>query len=133
MNNLPARHYDEDLVRYQDGELSAGRAGRVERHLESCGRCRAELDEFRNTLAEYERYQDELAARMPEAPQPWRDLYRDFSRIDESLANRSLLVRLTRPLVHSGAPRWALLAGLAVLVVLLSLNQLRQAPSVQAA
>ena len=38
-----------------------------------------------------------------------------------------------RPLVHSGVPRWAFVTGLAALIVLLSLNQLRQAPSVQAA
>ena len=133
MSSLLARHCDRDLVRYLDGELSTRRAGKVERHLECCGRCRAELTELRNTLAECTRYQDLVAAQMPETPQPWRDLYRDFSRIDESLANTSLLGRLMRPLVHSGAPRWAFVVGLASLIVLVSLNQLRQAPSVQAA
>src|SRR5580698_7473340 len=102
MSSLLERHFDKDLVRYFDGELPARRVGKVSRHLESCGRCRAELDELRNSFTEFARYQEELDARMPVAPEPWRDLYRDFSRIDESLANTSLLGRLMRPLVHSG-------------------------------
>jgi hypothetical protein len=133
MSSLFERHCEQDLVRYVDGELSARRAGKVSRHLESCGRCRAELEELRSALADCARYQHALAAGMPEAPEPWRDLYREFSRIDESLANTSLLGRVMRPLVHSGAPRWAFVAGLAALIVLISLYQLRQAPSVQAA
>ena len=133
MSSLLERHPEQDLVRYLDGELTARRAGKLSSHLESCGRCRSELDELRDTLADCAIYRKAVAAQMPEAPEPWRDLYRDFSRIDESLANNSLLVRLMRPLVHSGVPRWAFVAGLAVLIVLLSLNQLRQAPSVQAA
>jgi anti-sigma factor RsiW len=133
MRSLFERHPNRDLVRYLDGELSARRTQKVAIHLESCGSCRAELDELQNTFAACTRYRTELAAQMPEAPAPWRDLYRDFSRIDEALANNSLLVRLMRPLVHSGVARWAFVTGLAALIVLLSLNQLRQAPSVQAA
>src|ERR1700691_4988986 len=116
MSSLLERHFDRDLVRYFDGELSARRARKVTRHLECCGRCRAELDELRNSFAECARYQEELEAQMPVAPEPWRDLYSDFSRIDESLANTSLLGRVMRPLVHSGVPRWAIVAGLAVLI-----------------
>jgi hypothetical protein len=133
MSNLFGHHYEQDLVRYLDGELSARRAQKVERHLEACEPCRAEFEALRATLADCAAYRQDLAAQAPAAPAPWRDLYRDFSRIDESLANNSLLVRLIRPLVHSGVPRWAFVVGLATLIVLLSLNQLRQAPSVQAA
>jgi hypothetical protein len=133
MNNLFARHSDQDLVRYLDGELSSRQARNIESHLEACGSCRAELSELKATLADCALYQQQMEATLPAAPQPWRDLNRDFSRIDESLANNSLLVRLIRPLVHSGVPRWTFVAGLATLIVLLSLNQLRQAPSVQAA
>ena len=131
----PRRHSEEHyLLGYLDGELSARKARKVERHLESCGPCRAELEQLKDTLAECARYrQDVLAGQLPPAPQPWRDLYRDFSRIDEHLANESLLVRLIRPLVHSGAPRWAFVTGLAVLIVVGTFLQLRQAPSVQAA
>ena len=82
MSSLFQRHSDRYLVRYLDGELSPRRAAKVERHLESCGPCRAELAELKSSLAECERYQNVLVAQMPEAPQPWRDLYRDFSRID---------------------------------------------------
>ncbi len=133
MSSLLERHPERDLVCYIDGELSERHRGKVASHLESCGRCRAEVDELQNSLAECVSYRNVRSAQMPEAPQPWRDLYRDFSRIDESLANTSLLGRLLSPLVHSGVPRWAVVAGLAGLIVLLSLNQLRQAPSVQAA
>src|ERR1035438_4561411 len=97
MSSLFQRPSGGYLVRYLDGELSPRRAAKVERHLESCGPCRAELEELKNSLADCESYQNVLVAQMPEAPQPWRDLYRDFSRIDESLANTSLLGRLMRP------------------------------------
>jgi len=133
MSSLLERHPEQELVPYLDGELSPRGAQKVAAHLESCGTCRADLEELRNTLAECTRYRSARAAQMPEAPQPWRDLYRDFSRIDDSLANTSLLGRLVRPLVHSGVSRWAFAAGLAGLIVLLFLNQLSQAPSVQAA
>jgi anti-sigma factor RsiW len=133
MSSVLERHPERDLVCYIDGELSARHRGKVASHLESCGPCRAELEELQNSLAECVSYRNVRAALMPEAPEPWRDIYRDFSRIDESLANTSLLGRLISPLVHSGVPRWAVVAGVAGLIVLLSLNQLRQAPSVQAA
>src|SRR5208337_5082344 len=124
MSSILERHPEQDLVRHLDGELSERHARKVASHLDSCGRCRAELEELQKALADCANYRNAMAAQMPEAPAPWRDLYRDFSRIDESLANNSLLVRLMRPLGHSGAPRWAVVAGLTVLIVLLSLNQL---------
>ena len=135
MSSFEARHPEEDaLLRYLDGELSAGKARRVERHLETCEECRTELEELKSTVAECARYhQDALAASLPAPPQPWRDLYRDFSRIDESLASDSLLVRVTRSLVHSGAPKWAVAGVSALLVVMGVYYQLRQTPSVQAA
>ena len=135
MNSPFARHPEDGaLLRYLDGELTARQQKKVASHLEACGQCRAELDELKSTIADCLRYRQEvLAAHLPEAPLPWRDLYRDFSRIDESLATDSLLVRLMRPLVHSGAPRWTVAAGLAALVVCGVFFQLRQAPSVQAA
>src|SRR5581483_2911603 len=115
MNSV--RHPEQDLVRYLDGELSATDAAKVGGHLESCPACRAEFQELKAALAECTLYQGARKSQLT-PPQEWRDLYRDFSRIDESLANDSLLVRLMRPLVHSGALRWSIATGLAALVVL---------------
>ncbi|HUI56469.1 MAG TPA: zf-HC2 domain-containing protein [Bryobacteraceae bacterium] len=134
MSSFEMRHPEEDaLLRCLDGELSGRKARQVERHLGTCGQCRTELEELKGTIADCANYQAMLAANLPEPPQPWRDLYRDFSRIDESLANDSLLVRVTRSLVHSGAPRWAVAGVSALLVVMGVYYQLRQTPSVQAA
>src|ERR1035438_8668718 len=132
MNSFRMRHPEEiALVRYMDGDLSAREAGKVASHLESCSQCRAEFEALQSMVAECARYRQDILAAMSAPPAEWRDLYRDFSRIDESLAHESLLVRLARPLVHAGAPRWATAAVLAMLVVFGVLYQLRQTPSVQ--
>ena len=133
MSSLLERHPSEDLLSYLDGELSPRESRAVAGHLNSCSQCRAELQGLQDSLADCTSYHRTQAMQMPPAPEPWRDLYHDFARIDRSLANTSLLGRLMSPLVHSGVPRWAFVAGLAGLIVLLTLNQLRQAPSVQAA
>jgi Putative zinc-finger len=133
MSRLLERHPSQDLLSYVDGELSPRESRAVADHLNSCSQCRAELQGLQDSLAECTGYYRAQAMQMPPAPEPWRDLYHDFARIDRSLANTSLLGRLMSPLVHSGVPRWAFVAGLAGLIVLLTLNQLRQAPSVQAA
>jgi anti-sigma factor RsiW len=128
------RHPEEiSLVRYLDADLPAREAGKVASHLESCSQCRAAFEALQSTVADCASYRRNVLAAMPAPPAEWRDLYRDFSRIDESLAHEPLLVRLARPLVHAGAPRWAMAAVLAMLVVLGVFYQLRQAPSVQAA
>src|ERR1039457_666381 len=134
MNNLWMGHPEEvSLVRHLDGELPVWQARKMASHLESCPQCRAEFEALQNTVADCARYRQDVLAAMPAPPAEWRDLYRDVSRIDESLAHEPLLVRLARPLVHAGAPRWAMAAMLAMLVVLGVFYQLRQAPSVQAA
>ena len=134
MSSFRMRHPEEtSLVRYLDGDLPAREVGFVASHLESCSQCRAEFEALQNTVADCARYRQDVLAAMPAPPAEWRDLYRDFSRIDESLAHEPLLVRLARPLVHAGAPRWAMAAAMAMLVVLGVFYQLRQAPSVQAA
>src|ERR1039458_2443818 len=134
MSSFRMRHPEEtSLVRYLDGDLPAREVGFVASHLESCSQCRAEFEALQNTVADCARYRQDVLAAMPAPPAEWRDLYRDFSRIDESLAHEPLLVRLARPLVHAGAPRWAMAAVMAMLVVLAVFYQLRHAPSVQAA
>ena len=42
-----ARHVDDSLPRYCDGELSAADRQRVDAHLDSCARCRTTLEEIR--------------------------------------------------------------------------------------
>ena len=56
MSSFFERHPEQDLVRYLDGELSQRRARKVASHLESCGPCRADVEELQNTLAECARY-----------------------------------------------------------------------------
>src|ERR1017187_7489688 len=134
MSSFRMRHPEEiSLVRYLDGDLPARQAGIVAGHLESCSQCHAEFQALQSTVADCARYRQDVLAAMPAPPAEWRDLYRDFSRIDESLAHEPLLVRLARPLVHAGAPRWATATVLAMLVVVGIFYQLRQTPSVQAA
>jgi anti-sigma factor RsiW len=134
MNSFWMRHPEEvALVRYLDGELPVRQARKMASHLESCSQCRTEFEALQSTVADCARYRQDVLAAMPAPPAEWGDLYRDFSRIDESLAHEPLLVRLARPLVHAGAPRWATAAVLAMLVVFGVLYQLRQTPSVQAA
>ena len=134
MSSFRMRHPEEiSLVRYLDADLPTREAGKVASHLESCSQCRAEFEALQSTVADCASYRQDVLAAMPAPPAEWRDLYRDFSRIDESLAHEPLLVRLARPLVHAGAPRWAMAAVMAMLVVLGVFYQLRQAPSVQAA
>src|ERR1035441_5335096 len=133
MSSFRMRHPEEiSSVRYLDGDLPTREAGKVAGHLESCSQCRAEFEALQSTVADCARYRQDVLAAMPAPPAEWRDLYRDFSRIDESLAHEPLLVRLARPLVHAGAPRWAMAAMLAMLVVVGIFYQLRQTPSVQA-
>src|ERR1035437_2311861 len=131
MSSLWNRHPESRLVPYLDGELTPRQTRRVEQHLETCGQCRQELEALRSAVADCRLYRQEV--RLPEPPLPWNSLYRDFSRIDESLANEPLLVRLARPLVHAGALRVAMAAAMAMLVVTGVFYQLRHAPTVQAA
>jgi len=135
MNSFFNRHAGEALlVRYLDGELSLRHARTVAGHLESCSACRQEFESLQNAAADCARYRQNVLAAMPAPPAEWRDLYKDFARIDQSLAHEPLLVRLAQPLVHAGAPRWAMATVMAMLVVVgVFFYQLRQAPSVQAA
>jgi Putative zinc-finger len=134
MSNLFNRHTDEaSLVRYLDGELSDRQAAKVGSHLEACAQCRSEFEALQATVADCASYRQDVLAAMPAPPAEWGNLYNDFARIDQSLAHEPLLVRLARPLVHAGAPRWATAAVLATLVVTGVYYQLRQTPSVEAA
>ena len=70
------------LLRYADGELHAKDTARVARHLEACWDCRTRLDDLKQTIAEYVRYQrDVLEPALPRPPQPWKNLRAEFARM----------------------------------------------------
>lgn len=132
MSNLEMRHpEDGQLLRYLDGELPRRKARQVRRHLEACWQCRAELEELQNAVGDCVRYRKSvLGTCLPPPPDPWRDLSREFQRIDASLERESWVARLlsVRPPV-----RWAVSGAVALAVVGAILYQLRETPSVQAA
>ena len=104
------------LLRYIDGELPARKSRQIERHVEACWDCRAEVEELKKTVAECVRYRNEfLSAAMPEPPQPWGDLYGAFARIDKDTPQRTCLLQAMRGM---GSPfRWAVGAATAALAV----------------
>ena len=87
MSIIHSRHPEEAaIVRLVDGELPLAEAREVERHLEACAPCRAEVEELRATLAECVRYRQEvLGTMLPAPPEPWSDLRAEFARIDREL------------------------------------------------
>jgi anti-sigma factor RsiW len=80
------------LVRYLDGELPGRKARSMERHLEACWECRVEVEEFQKTVADCVRYRKQvLAEALPAPPMEWRDIYREFDRIDANTPRRAFL------------------------------------------
>ena len=132
MNNSLLRHPDDGvLLRYCDGELAAGEARKVEKHLEACWQCRTEIEELKATVAECMRYRKNvLGAHLPAPPQPWGDLSRGFATVDSSLAADSFFARLLRP---ATSLRWSLAAAAVIALVCGVYYQFRDTPSVQAA
>jgi anti-sigma factor RsiW len=95
------------LLRYIDGELPGRKSRAVQRHLEACWECRTELEELQETVAECVRYRKQvLAEGLPAPPQEWRDIYREFDRIDAATPRRVLFPW-----------RWGLAAATAALAV----------------
>ncbi len=119
-----------NLLAYLDGELPARQAAEVRRHLEACWECRAELEALQSTVAECMRYRkDVLAASLPPPPAPWKDLSRDFSRIDAEIGRASR----NNPWRIPGSLRWAAAAAALVLSAGLLFQHFRETPAVQAA
>jgi anti-sigma factor RsiW len=125
---------DGCLLQYNDGELAAGEARRVERHLEACWQCRTELDELRATVADCVRYRQAVLDRyLPPPPRPWVDLYEEFARLDATEAPAALPKRLARAFAGAAQWRWAAAALAAAAILCAVFLQLRKAPSVHAA
>jgi anti-sigma factor RsiW len=104
MSNHPEQSL---LLRYIDGELPGRKSRAVQRHLEACWECRTEVEELQQTVAECVRYRKQvLAEALPAPPQEWRDIYREFDRIDAATARRAFFPW-----------RWGLAAAVAALAV----------------
>ena len=121
MSSFQGQHPGHDLLLlYFDGELPPRRLRPVEQHLAACWQCRTEVEEFSRTAAECVHYRNAvLAAARP--PAPWRDLSRDFSRIDAELST------------EHPYRRWMAAAAAALLVAAGLFYHFRATPSVQAA
>lgn len=132
MSKLFAHHPDDGLLlRFLDGELPARKARQIQKHLEACWQCRAEVEAIQATVAECIGYRQQvLGVEMPAPPNPWQDLSRGFERIDASVAAQSMFQRWMHP---PASLRWSLAAAAALAVVAGVLYQLRDTPSVQAA
>lgn len=103
------------LLRFLDGELGARESRQIERHLEACWECRAELEKLNQTVADCIRYRNEvLVQAMPEPPQAWGDIYAGFARIDRNTPQSSGLLQILR---GTGSLRWAVGAATAALAV----------------
>ncbi len=121
MSRFSDGHPGQDLLLlYFDGELSARRGRQIEQHLAACWQCRSEIEEFRRTADDCVRYRSAMLETRA-APSPWRDLSRDFTRIDSELA-------ASRPY-----GRWALAAAASLLVAAGLFYHFRETPSVEAA
>ncbi len=117
------------LLRLVDGELPAAEAQEVERHLEGCPECRAEVEGLRATLAECIGYREEVLDRLlPPPPEPWADLTPEFNRIDRELDREMAPHPRWR---FRPALRWALAA--AAMLTFVIVWEFRETPSVQAA
>ncbi len=116
MSNHPEQSL---LLRYIDGELPGRKSRQVERHVEACWDCRAEVEELKRTVAECVRYRKEfLAEAMPEPPQNWGDIYCAFARIDRNRQDTPQQTGLLQIVRGTGFPwRWAVGAATAALAV----------------
>jgi len=129
MSNLPHPE-DSALARFADGELPPMEAREIERHLEACPSCHAEIEGLRATLAECLEYREALKTVLPAPPEAWADLRGEFGRIDQSF-DRALDQPRERWWHLRPAWRWALAA--AAVIAFAVVYEFRQTPSVQAA
>lgn len=135
MRRLQASHPNEgDLLRYADGEVPSKQAKGIREHLTACWTCRTALAELQETVGACVRYRENvLAAHMPEPPAPWFDIRRRCAELDEAEPGRMVTRWLQRLRAALAEPRRWAPALAAMLIVVLVVDHLRNAPSVQAA
>lgn len=135
MNRLQASHpSDGDLLRYADGEAS-NRVKDMESHLAACWKCRTELAELQRTIGDCVRYRESVLHNyLPEPPAPWFDIHRHFTELDEAEQRRRWPARVRKVLHGTFAPprHWATAVAL-ILIVVIVVDHLRNAPSARAA
>ncbi|MEZ5400617.1 MAG: anti-sigma factor [Bryobacteraceae bacterium] len=131
----PGHAGDGELLRYSDGELTPAEARQVRAHLDSCWQCRAELGEIEGAIRRCVRYRkDDLPERMPVPPAPWMDIRVRMAELDQVLAGRPWHARIWEEASAAFVRQRAWAGAVAVaLVAALLVNQLRNAPAVQAA
>ncbi|MBI3471766.1 MAG: zf-HC2 domain-containing protein, partial [Candidatus Solibacter usitatus] len=110
MNDEMGHPGDEGMLRYADGELSEADAGRIRLHLETCGRCRGELEDLRATLSACAHYH-QVETRFP-PPAPWGDLSRQLATLDEAPSAFARLCQALRS--HAASSRRWTVAALAL-------------------
>lgn len=135
MSSLQTHHPEGGLLlRYIDGELPARKVRHVGRHLEACWQCRSEVEGLQGAIADCVRYRKNvLETHLQAPPSPWRDLDREFDRIDLELSEEPWLERLKRVLASPATRRWGIAMAAALVVAVVVLQQFREAPAVQAA
>lgn len=128
-------HPDEGLLlRYFDGELPARKARQVSRHLNTCWQCRAQIDEWQQTVADCVRYRKNvLGTHLPPPPAPWTDLSNAYLQIDAGLAGQAWAGRLGRWLAAPAVQRWAVSGVVTAAIAAAVFYQFHETPSVQAA
>src|SRR5215467_10328825 len=135
MSSLGTRHpSDEQLLYFADGEMTAPQTEEIRGHLKACWHCRAELEGIERTIGECVRYHKiVLGTGFPPPPTNWFDIYPQLAAIDESDRRRQLARRVLESFAKMlrTPPRWVPAASMLLLIVV-AIQQLRQAPSVKA-
>jgi hypothetical protein len=136
MSNLGLRHpTDDQLLHFADGELPPPQVEEIREHLTTCWQCRTELEEIERMIGECVRYRKMVVETcLPPPPAPWFDIYRHLETIDESQRRRHLaglaLGWLGAALRY---PRQWVPAIVILLLLAMTVQQFRHAPSVKAA
>jgi hypothetical protein len=77
---------EEELLKCVDGELSAGQAGRVRAHLETCWTCRLELEKIEETISAFVGFRQQIQIPLtPAPPNNWNDFNRKLKEIPDAL------------------------------------------------
>src|SRR5688572_10131985 len=96
MNKHSWTHLDErQLLRLDDGELSARESAEVRAHLEACWQCRHTQEQMRATVSDYVRYLDAVSASAPPPRRPWGTIEARMRYTTQS--QRGVSARYPRP------------------------------------